>query len=139
MRKILSLLLVGLLYSALSFGQTKVISGKITDKQGVPVPFVTVTVKGDNRGTSADVNGQFSISVKKGDVLVMLIIDSEQLLTDIALDDGGADEPVETSIRMRPKLHQANTIRALPGVGNDVVDKRDAVGRCRFVAQDKLV
>jgi len=71
MRKILSLLVIGLLYGALSFGQTRVISGKITDKQGIPVPFVTVTVKGEKRGTAADVNGQFSLSAKKGDVLVV--------------------------------------------------------------------
>ncbi|HSB94384.1 MAG TPA: SusC/RagA family TonB-linked outer membrane protein [Flavitalea sp.] len=85
MRKFLSLLLVGLLYSALSFGQAKVISGKITDKQGVPVPFVTVTVKGEKRGTSADVNGQFSISAKKGDVLV--VSGTDRKTTEVVVGD----------------------------------------------------
>jgi len=88
MRKILSLLLVGLLYSALSFGQSKVISGKITDKQGVPVPFVTVTVKGENRGTSADVNGQFSISAKKGDVLV--VSGTDRKTTEVVVGEGSS-------------------------------------------------
>ncbi|MGZ5252985.1 MAG: SusC/RagA family TonB-linked outer membrane protein [Flavitalea sp.] len=71
MRKILSLLTVGIFTCALTFGQAKTVTGRVTDSQGNPVPYATVTVRGGGQGTAADQNGQFSLSVKKGDVLVI--------------------------------------------------------------------
>lgn len=71
MRKILSLLAVGILSCALSFGQAKTVSGRVTDSNGNPVPFATVRVKGSKQGVSADQNGNYSISVKPGDVLII--------------------------------------------------------------------
>jgi hypothetical protein len=40
------------------------ITGQITDKQGVPLPGVTVQVKGTNRGTTTDGSGRFSLEEK---------------------------------------------------------------------------
>jgi TonB-linked SusC/RagA family outer membrane protein len=47
-----------------------IITGKVTDKDGVPIAGVTVTVKGKNKGTSTDNLGVFNIEASKGDVLV---------------------------------------------------------------------
>ncbi len=41
-----------------------VISGKVTDTQGNPVPFATVKVKGSRTAVSADASGNFSILVQ---------------------------------------------------------------------------
>lgn len=46
------------------------LSGIVTDTTGAPLPGVTVQVKGTGRGTTADVNGAFSITVEPSDVLV---------------------------------------------------------------------
>jgi CarboxypepD_reg-like domain len=40
---------------------TKVISGVVTDENGNPVSFATVSVKGTNMGSNADANGRYSI------------------------------------------------------------------------------
>src|SRR5690348_6161467 len=44
----------------------KIISGKVTDDTGKPVPSVTVQVKGTNTSTSAKNDGTFSIPVTTG-------------------------------------------------------------------------
>jgi TonB-linked SusC/RagA family outer membrane protein len=71
MRKIASLLPVLMLLCALAFGQTRTVTGRITDEKGDPVPFATVIIKGTKKGTSADADGRFSVVAKTGDVLVV--------------------------------------------------------------------
>jgi len=43
--------------------QQQSISGKVTDKTGMPVPGVSVSVKGTTRGTLTDGNGNYSLSL----------------------------------------------------------------------------
>ncbi len=71
MRKFLTLLTVLVLSASLAFSQTKTITGKLTDAQGQPVPFLTVRVKGTKGGVSADADGNFTIKAKAGDVLIV--------------------------------------------------------------------
>jgi TonB-linked SusC/RagA family outer membrane protein len=61
MRKLASLLAVLLLFSALVQGQTRTITGKITDEKGAPIPFSSVKFKNSLKGASADENGNFKI------------------------------------------------------------------------------
>ena len=58
-----------LLSSVLAFSQAKLISGRITDQTGQPVPFATVHLKGSKLGVAADADGNFSIRAKPGDVV----------------------------------------------------------------------
>jgi len=46
------------------------IKGKVTAADGTPLIGVSVLVKNTQRGTTTDANGEFSISVNKGEVLV---------------------------------------------------------------------
>jgi TonB-linked SusC/RagA family outer membrane protein len=71
MRKIVSLLAVLMLFHALAYAQNRTVTGKVRDEKGEPIPFATVTIKGTKTGTSADVNGNFSINVKDGSTLVV--------------------------------------------------------------------
>ena len=71
MRKFVSLLAVLMLFSAFVFAQSRTVTGKVVDDNGVPVPFATVTVKGTKIGTSADASGNFSIDVQGGNTLVI--------------------------------------------------------------------
>ncbi len=69
MRRFLSLFTMLMLCGVLAFAQSRVVSGKVTDKDGNAVPFATVKVKGTRTGLSADATGAYSIKVKDGDVL----------------------------------------------------------------------
>ena len=71
MRRFLSLFTMLMLCGVLAFAQSRVVSGKVTDKDGNPVPFASVKVKGSNVGLSADATGTYTIKVKNGDVLVI--------------------------------------------------------------------
>jgi TonB-linked SusC/RagA family outer membrane protein len=71
MRKLLSLLAALVLCSVLAIAQQRVVTGKITDDKGDPVPFATVTIKGTRNATVADATGSFQLKAKPGDVLVI--------------------------------------------------------------------
>jgi TonB-linked SusC/RagA family outer membrane protein len=73
MRK-LTLLAVLMLCTVLAFSQSRSITGKVRDEKGNPIPFATIKIKGSKAGTSANANGDFTINVKTGDVLVISAI-----------------------------------------------------------------
>ena len=77
MRKILSLLAVLVLCTVLAFGQSRYITGTVRDNQGEPIPFTSVSVKGSQRGTTSDANGNFRIEAKTGDVLVFTAVGAQ--------------------------------------------------------------
>src|SRR4051812_16389811 len=49
--------------------QSLIISGKIVDSTGKPVPNASVRIKGTNKGTIADANGNFSLAASPNSVL----------------------------------------------------------------------
>ncbi len=71
MRKILALFSVLLLGIGLVSAQTRTITGKVTDNNGVPVEGASIQIKGTTQGTAAGADGQYTLSsVKPGDVIV---------------------------------------------------------------------
>jgi TonB-linked SusC/RagA family outer membrane protein len=54
----------------LSFAQEKTVTGSVTDGK-VALPMANVVIKGTKQGIQADMDGNFSIKVKQGDVLVV--------------------------------------------------------------------
>lgn len=70
MRRFLSLLTMFMLVSILAFAQSRVVSGKVIDDKGRPVPLASIIVKSGG-GVQADANGEFSIRVKQSDALTV--------------------------------------------------------------------
>jgi len=55
--------------------QTKVVTGKVTSKDdGLPIPGVTVVIKGTNSGTQTNAEGKFTLSASPNAVLVFRFI-----------------------------------------------------------------
>jgi TonB-dependent SusC/RagA subfamily outer membrane receptor len=50
---------------------SQTITGKVTDKDGNPVAFASVKIKGTNTGTIADANGAYSLKVNSNAMLVI--------------------------------------------------------------------
>lgn len=71
MTKLLTLSAVMLLSCVIAIAQVKVLTGRVTDAQGQPVPFASVRIKGQKQGVSADADGRFSIKAQPGDVLTI--------------------------------------------------------------------
>jgi TonB-dependent starch-binding outer membrane protein SusC len=61
-----TLLFSFLITAFFSFAQNRAIRGKITDKSGVPVANVSVTVKGSQQGVSTQPDGTFILDVPQG-------------------------------------------------------------------------
>jgi len=90
----------------IAFAQTKTVSGLVSDQDGAPLPGATVLVKGTNKGTTSDFDGNFSISAAQGDVLVFSFIgyvtkevsvgNSSQLNVTLAQDAQALEEVIVT-------------------------------------------
>lgn len=98
MKQTLGLLLV-FLWSLTAMAQEALVSGKVTDgSDGSPLPGVTVSIKGTTTGTITNIDGEYQINSKNGDVLVFSFIGmktSEQPVTGAKLDAVLASENKE--------------------------------------------
>jgi len=54
--------------------QQKIVTGKVTSELGVPLPAVSIVVKGTTTGTSSSNEGKYSIRAATGDVLQFKLI-----------------------------------------------------------------
>ena len=63
--------------------QSKKVTGKIVDKDGVPLPGATITVLGTTRGVITDVDGSFSIEADPADKLVFSFIGMDSQILDV--------------------------------------------------------
>ncbi|WP_159019881.1 SusC/RagA family TonB-linked outer membrane protein [Algibacter sp. L3A6] len=70
MNKKLMLFYVCLMSFTLANAQSITVSGLVTDTQNMTLPGVNVLVEGSNTGAQTDFDGKYSITAKKGDVLV---------------------------------------------------------------------
>jgi TonB-linked SusC/RagA family outer membrane protein len=50
------------------------ITGKVTDEQGIPLPGVSIVVKGTKSGTATDTEGSFQLSVPDAGVLIFSFV-----------------------------------------------------------------
>ena len=71
MRRFSALFTLLMLSGVLAFAQTRVVSGKVIDKDGNPVPFASIKIQNTNTGVSADVGGAYNIKVKNESVLAI--------------------------------------------------------------------
>src|SRR4051794_37676492 len=70
MRKLLTMLAVGLLSVGIVTAQSRLITGKVTDSKGAPVPGATIKLK-TGTAVAADESGNFKINASAGDVLTI--------------------------------------------------------------------
>ena len=93
---LLSFLVGGMILSSVAFAQEKKISGRVTSTTGQAVPGVTVVVQGTNQATQTDANGNYSLSVPAGKVVVFrsigfgektIIVNNNTSTFNISLED----------------------------------------------------
>ncbi|MBS1591006.1 MAG: SusC/RagA family TonB-linked outer membrane protein, partial [Bacteroidetes bacterium] len=78
MRKML-LFALAILVGSIAMGQTRSVTGKVTDSKGSPIPSASVMIKGTKNGTSTDANGVFKISAKTGATLAISAVNYKPL------------------------------------------------------------
>ena len=58
-----------------TLAQVKTVKGFVSDARGLPLPMANVNVQGETKGTTTDMDGNFSIEVKKGKLWLSLSLD----------------------------------------------------------------
>ena len=53
------------------FAQNKTVTGQVTERNNVPVPYATITVKNSSQAIVSDANGKFTLSVPQNAVLIV--------------------------------------------------------------------
>ncbi|HTJ48326.1 MAG TPA: SusC/RagA family TonB-linked outer membrane protein [Cyclobacteriaceae bacterium] len=85
MRKHLLIFFALVFVSGMAWAQERSVSGKVTSKDGSPLPGSAIVVKGTTNGTTTDRDGMFSISV--GDGVVLIISSIGYATQEIAVGD----------------------------------------------------
>lgn len=117
---------------ALQQDDKRVITGKVTDVGGEPLPGVTVVVKGTSRGIITDMEGNYSLSgVNQGDILVFSFVGMEtqeitfgnQLVINVSLADMaiGLEELVVVGYGVQKKV---NLTASVSQVDSKVMENR---------------
>ncbi len=56
------------------YGQERLVAGKVSDESGVPLPGVSVLIKGTAKGVITDLDGLYQIRAKDSDILIFAYI-----------------------------------------------------------------
>lgn len=130
MKKLL-LLLSAVLLSAMQVvsAQTLTVSGTVTSEDdGLPLPGVSVVVQGTAQGTSTDLDGRYSISVRQGQTLLFTSIGFvDQTFT---VSEGGTINVVLKT--------DAVMLDEVVAIGYGVMKKSDLTGSVSSVKADQL-
>ncbi|WP_289044680.1 SusC/RagA family TonB-linked outer membrane protein [uncultured Olleya sp.] len=125
LNRILTLFLITI--ASVAFAQERIISGTISDENGVPLPSATVIVKNTSTGTTSDFDGKYSIKASNGQILTFSYVGYgtiEQKVTssnaiNISLSpDNTLDEVVVTALGIkREEKALGYSVQSIKGEG----------------------
>ena len=114
-----------ILFVQIAAAQEGYISGKVTDKKGIPIPGVNILLKGKSTSTQTDFDGNFKIAAKKGDILTLSYVSFATI--NVAASNDMKIELVETQ----------NELEAVLVVGYGTQTKRKSTDNiARVTAKD---
>lgn len=103
----------------------RMISGTVTDEDGIPLIGVNILVEGEDRGSITDIDGNFSIDVENDDVLVFSYVgyvqqtipvgDQATINVVMIADAQTLDEVVVIGYGTRKKSHNTGAIAQVGG------------------------
>jgi TonB-dependent starch-binding outer membrane protein SusC len=107
-----------------AIAQDVTISGKVTDKQGNPIPGASVYVKGNSsNGIATDANGGYTLKVPAGATLVITAIDyttqevavGNKTFLSITLEEDKIEDIIVTGYRTETKREVTGAITQIKG------------------------
>lgn len=116
-----------------SFAQEKTVTGVVSDDLG-PIAGANVVVKGTTRGTTTDFDGNYAISAKQGDVLVVSYVGyANQEVTvgsastyNVTVKAAQLEEVIVTAALGVKKSEKAITYAAQSVKGEDLTEARES-------------
>ncbi len=108
------------------------VHGRVVNDKDEPVEGVAVTVKGTRRGTTTDLNGEFTLrSVNENAVLVFSGINVETL--EVAIN-GRSD----MAVRLSTKISAMNDLMITASTGFQTISKERATGSYGVISKEQL-
>ncbi len=127
---------IALSTSVLNFNsqQQKTIAGKVTDSSGVPLPGVTIVVKGTSQGTITDFEGNYKVSDVRGDAILVfsfvgmrsqeVAVESRTTINIKMVEESiGIEEVVAVGYGTQAKATLTGAVSAIRG--NDIVTTKN--------------
>lgn len=108
--------------------QQSSISGVVTSDDGEPMPGVTITIQGTASGTITGLDGQYSLTAEKGDVLIFSFLGFKT--QNITLQN-------QTSLDVELEV-DIQSLEEVIVVGYGTVNKSDLTGSVSSVDSDKI-
>ncbi|MGB1324393.1 MAG: carboxypeptidase-like regulatory domain-containing protein, partial [Flavobacteriaceae bacterium] len=132
MKNKLKILVAILLLPLAIFAQSKTVTGVVNDDQGLPLPGVTIQVRGtDNLGAVTNFDGEFSIAIQatKKQVLVFSYVGFQTIELDVT---------DLTTVRLSMEIDTAELDEVVV-VGYGTVLKKDVTGSISSVKVDENI
>lgn len=121
------MMLAALFFGTSAYAQQKV-TGKVIDETGMGFPGVNVVIKGTTTGTATDINGNFSLEVKKGGSLLFSFVGYKTQEVKIG-------DQQDLKIKLMP---QSETLEEIVVTGYGQSRKSDLTGSVASVSTDGL-
>ncbi len=117
--RLCSLAVLLICLSAIAYGQSRPISGTVTDSAGKPIPAVTVSIKGKNTATTTGLDGSFRLpAVAPGDVLVFTSVEVSTVERTV-----GSDETLDVQL-----TYSSRNLNEVVVIGYGSARKTDLTG-----------
>ncbi|GAA4295224.1 TonB-dependent receptor [Aestuariibaculum suncheonense] len=109
--------------------QQRTVTGKVTDQSGIPLPGVSIVVKGTTRGVSTDFDGKYSINITDGEILVFSFIGFIE--QEFAVNGNST-----VNITLNEDVSELNEVVV---VGYGTQSKKDLTGSVSVVKADEII
>lgn len=120
--------LLCVLFVQIGFAQSKSITGKVMDADGVPLLGATILVVGTTNGVSTDFDGNYSITAEEGDILEFSYVGYETDTREI-----GASSTYDVTLQLQTSIMDEVVI-----VGYGVQRKSEVTGAISQVKGDAV-
>lgn len=117
-----------ILFSVYGQAQEASISGKVTDEKGLPIPGVSILIKGTSKATASDMDGNYQIKAVSNGTLIFSFIGY-----------GSLQEPIKGRTHIEVKLQpETQDLKEVVVVGYGSSKKKDLVGSVASVDGSKI-
>ncbi len=114
--------------NAIPSGHNKIITGRIADNTGQPVPFASIKIKGTNIGMQADASGNFRLNARQGNVLQLS-----------AVGFNTAEIMINNASTINSVLDKTSSnLQEVVVVGYSTQRRRDVTGSVQSISADRL-
>ncbi len=122
------------------YAQERMVTGTVTvASDGMPLPGVNVLIQDTNRGTVTDMDGNYSIAVEEGDVLVfssigfqtqeVMVVEQGVIDVSLQMDLQNLDEVVVTALGIsREKKSLGYATQAVDGENLTLTNEQNVIG-----------